>query len=150
MEFRELEDEEKQTCIDIFYYILEETQDTNECVPSNYNIHLFKCILNMSFEFGIKPFVVIDNNNIIACNIILDICSFELKHKSVFSFGTWTREDYRHKGIMKKLTKYAFEKLKEKGIEKIYGQFYMNRTSSQKYMEEMGIETIHNACKVLK
>lgn len=152
--YRELKEEEIKQAVTFFHFLLDETEciDEQELLPTENNINILRVLIYGSYRIGIPCYCAEDEetNRIVAIMLTAKIDVFETKLKTVHSFGTYVLHKYRDKGIATKLLKHAFDELRNIGIQRVYGKFFKQRESSNKIIEELGMERLNFViCKTL-
>jgi hypothetical protein len=149
---READLSDVSSIVNAFSDYLEEIKDNpeQELTFSNYNVRLFRMMLIESISnHDICPVIALIGSKKIGFNFWIKISSFELKEEIVHALGTFIREDYRGLGLVNILANRSFEYLKSKGVKKVYGKVFKNRTSSSKLVNSLELERIEILCKTL-
>lgn len=149
---RELQDTEVPAVVNAFSDYLEEIENIQEqeLTFCQTNVSLFRALVRESMEvYGICPLVAVVGDKKIGFNFWIKMSGFETKIEMAHALGTYIRPEFRNLGIAKKLSLTSFEYLKEKGIQKIYGKVFEERTTSDKYTNDLGFDKQTILCKTL-
>lgn len=149
---RELQDVEVPSIVNAFSDYLEEIENIQEqeLTFCQTNVSLFRALVRESMEvYGIHPLVAVIGDKKIGFNFWIKMSGFETKIEMAHALGTYVRQEFRGLGIAKKLSLASFEYLKNKGIQKVYGKVFEERSTSDKYTNDLGFDKQTILCKTL-
>lgn len=149
---RELQAEEIPSVVNAFSDYLEEIESIQEqeLTFCQTNVSLFRALVRESMEvYGIHPLIAVIGDKKIGFNFWIKISGFETKVEIAHALGTYVRPEFRGLGIASKLSLVSFEYLKDKGVNKIYGKVFKERSTSDKYTNDLGFNKEAMLCKTL-
>lgn len=151
--YREATKDDIPSCVNAFSFILDDIQEfsQNDLTYSDYNIKLFRELLTESiFTYDVCPIIAEHDGRKIGWNLIIKLAGFELIYETANAFGTYVLNEYRGKGIATKMTEIGFERLKEKGINRVFGKTFIENPGCKTHYKNLGFTEEKILCKILQ